>query len=62
MCEGLPSRRYPLRELLNNWEDNSAEEERIKEAFTKLSAETIAKLVEEEPDIYTIEDVKVRYR
>jgi hypothetical protein len=61
MCEGLPSRRYPLRELPHDLEDNPDEEEKTVEAFTMQSAETIAKLVEEEPDIYTIEDVKVGY-
>jgi len=61
MCEGLPSRRYPLRELPHGLEDNPDEEEKTVEAFTRLSAETIAKLIEEEPDTYTIEDVKVRY-
>ena len=61
MCEGLPSRRYPLYELPHDLEDNSDEEEKIVEAFTRLSAKTIAKLVEKEPDTYTIEDVKVRY-
>jgi len=54
-------RKYPLRELPHDLEDNPDEEEKILEAFTRHSAETIAKLVEEEPDIYTIEDVKVRY-
>jgi hypothetical protein len=32
------------------------------EVFTKLSAHTIAKLIENEPDVYSIEDVKVRYK
>jgi hypothetical protein len=32
------------------------------EAFTRLSAHTIAKLIEDEPDVYSIEDVKVRYK
>lgn len=38
------------------------EEEKIVEAFTSLSAQTISELIEEEPDSYTIEDVKVRYK
>jgi hypothetical protein len=57
MCEGLTSRRYPLRDL-----PPDEEEEKLVEAFTKLSGQIISKLIEEEPDNYTIEDVKVRYR
>ena len=38
------------------------EEKKIVEAFTKLSVHTIVKLIEDEPDVYSIEDVKVRYK
>jgi hypothetical protein len=62
MCEGLTSRRYPLRDLPSDEEEVPEEEEKLVEAFTKLSGQIISKLIEEEPDNYTIEDVKVRYR
>ena len=42
--------------------DNAFEEEKVIEAFTQLSAQIISELIEEEPDVYTIEDVKVKYR
>jgi hypothetical protein len=38
------------------------DEKKIEEAFTKLSAHTIAKLIEDEPDVHSIEDVIVRYK
>ncbi len=62
MCEGLTSRRYPLGDLPSDEEEAPEEEEKLVEAFTKLSAQTISELIEEEPDTYTIEDVKVRYK
>ncbi len=43
-------------------DEDEAPEEKIVEAFTSLSAQTISKLIEEEPDSYAIEDVKVRYK
>jgi hypothetical protein len=62
MCEGLTSRRYPLRDLPSDEEEAPEEEEKLVEAFAKLSGQIISKLIEEEPDTYTIEDVKVRYK
>jgi hypothetical protein len=43
-------------------DDDSDQEEKIEEAFTKLSGHTIAELIENEPDSYSIKDVKVRYK
>ena len=43
-------------------DDPIKEEEKSKEAFTKLSASTITNLIEDELDTYSIEDVKVRYK
>jgi hypothetical protein len=43
-------------------DDDSDQEEKIEEAFTKLSGHTIAELIENEPDCYSIKDVKVRYK
>jgi hypothetical protein len=43
-------------------DDDSDQEETIEEAFTKLSGHKIAELMENEPDSYSIEDVKVRYK
>jgi hypothetical protein len=62
MCEGLTSRRYPLRAFPQDEDEVPDGEEKIVEAFTNLSARTISELIEEEPDSYTIEDVKVRYK
>lgn len=62
MCEGLTSRRYPLRNLPSDEDEVPEDEEKLVEAFTKLSAQIISEQIEEEPDTYTIEDVKVRYR
>ena len=63
MCESLNPGKYP-RPKVSFAADDAANEDEMKteEAFTKLSAETIAKLIEDEPDIYSIEDVKVRYK
>lgn len=62
MCEGLTSRRYPLRNLPSDEDEVQEDEEKLVEAFTKLSAQIISEQIEEEPDTYTIEDVKVRYK
>lgn len=62
MCEGLTSRRYPQRDFPSDEEEVPEEEEKLVEAFTKLSAQVISELIEEEPDTYTIEDVEVRYK
>ena len=35
---------------------------KAEEAFKRLSADTIAKLIDEGPDVYSIADVKVRYK
>jgi hypothetical protein len=43
-------------------DDDSDQEEKIEEAFTNLSRHTITELIENEPDSYSIKDVKVRYK
>ena len=43
-------------------DDALEEEEMIIEAFTELSAQIISELIKEEPDIYTIEGVRVKYK
>lgn len=62
MCESLNPERYSRRKSSFSDEDIEEDEEKIEEAFTNLSAHTIAKLIEDEPDSYSIEDVKVRYK
>ena len=57
MCESSNPQKYFRRKV--SLIDDSTDEE---EAFTKLSAQTISKLIEEEPDVYSIEDAKVRYK
>lgn len=57
MCESSNSEKYSRRKV--PFADESMDEE---EAFTKLSGHAIAKLIEDEPDVYLIEDVKVRYK
>jgi hypothetical protein len=57
MCESSNSEKYSRRKA--PFADESMDEEG---AFTKLSGHTIAKLIEDEPDVYSIEDVKVRYK
>ena len=62
MCESMNPGKYSRRKV--SIADDGAEEseEKIEEAFTKLSTNTIANLIEDEPDAYSIEDVKVRYK
>jgi hypothetical protein len=62
MCESLNPGKRPLRKVSSPIDDDSDREETIEEAFTKLSGHTIAELMENEPDSYSIEDVKVRYK
>jgi hypothetical protein len=62
MCESLNPERDFRRKLSFVGEGIEEDEEKIKEAFTNLSAHTISKLIEDEPDSYSIEDVKVRYK
>jgi hypothetical protein len=62
MCESLNPEKYSRRKVSFADDDMDEEEKKIEEAFTKLSAHTIAKLIEDEPDVYSIEDVKVRYK
>lgn len=53
VCESLKYRKYPLRE-----QPSSEEKDKAKEAFCRLSAQTISELIQEEPDTYTLKDVK----
>ena len=62
MCEGIDPRKYSRGKVFIADEGAEEPEENIREAFTKLSAYTIAKLIEDEPDTYSIEDVKIRYK
>lgn len=62
MCEGLTSRKYPLRNLPSDEDEMPEDEEKLVEAFTRLSAQIISEQIEEEHDAYTIEDIKVRYK
>jgi hypothetical protein len=62
MCESLNPGKRPLRKVSSPMDDDSDQEEKIEEAFTKLSGHTIAELIENEPDSYSIKDVKVRYK
>lgn len=61
MCESMNPGKYSRRKGSLADESTEESEEKIEEAFTKLSADTIAKLIEDEPDAYSIEDVKARY-
>ena len=62
MCESLNPEKYSRRKYSFSDDGIEEDEEKIKEAFTNLSAHAIAKLIEDEPDSYSIEDVKVRYK
>jgi hypothetical protein len=62
MCESLSPEKYSRRKSSFSDEGIEEDDEKIEEAFTNLSGHTIAKLIEEEPDSYSIEDVKVRYK
>lgn len=62
MCESMNPGKYSGHKVSIADDDPIKEEEKSKEAFTKLSAFTITKLIEDEPDAYSIEDVKVRYK
>ena len=61
MCESPNPENYS-RTKVSFADDGTDEEEKKKEeAFTDLSAHTIAKLIEDEPDVYSIEDLKSWY-
>ena len=62
MCKSSDSKKYTRRRSSFSDESIEEDEEKMEEAFTNLSAHIIAKLIEEEPDSYSIEDVKVRYK
>jgi len=63
MCEGIDPRKYSRGKVFIADEGAEEPEENIREAFTKLSASTIAKAsLRTEPDTYSIEDVKIRYK
>ena len=62
MCESSSSEKYSRRKSYFSDESIEEDEEKVEEAFTNLSAHIIAKLIEGEPDSYSIEDVKVRYK
>ena len=62
MCEISNSEKYSRRRSSFSDESIEEDEEKMEEAFTNLSAHIIAKLIEDEPDSYSIEDVKVRYK
>ena len=62
MCESLNPEKHSRRKFSFVGEGIEEDEEKIKETFTNLSAHTISKLIEDEPDSYSIEDVKVRYK
>ena len=62
MCESSNPVNYSRRKISFADDRIDEDEKKIEEAFTKLSAHTIAKLIEDEPDVYSIEDVKVRYK
>jgi hypothetical protein len=62
MCESINLGKYSRRKVSVPDEGAEESEKKIEEAFTKLSANTIAKIIEDEPDAYSIDDVKVRYK
>ena len=62
MCESSYSEKYSIRGSSFSDESIEEDEEKIEEAFTNLPAHIIAKLIEDEPDSYSIEDVKSRYK
>jgi hypothetical protein len=63
MRKSLNPGKRPLRKVSSLMADgDSDQEEKIEESFIKLSGHTIAELMENEPDSYSIEDVKVRYK
>jgi hypothetical protein len=52
MCEGIDPRKYSRGKVFIADEGAEEPEENIRETFTKLSASTIAKLIEDEPDSF----------
>ena len=54
MCESMDPRKYSRRKISIADEGKEEPEEEIEKAFTKISAGTIAKLIEDEPDAYSI--------
>lgn len=61
MSESSNPEKYSLLKVSFADAATDEEEKGIEEAFTNLSVHTIAKLIDDEPDVYSIEDVKVRY-
>lgn len=63
MCASPKSGRSSRPNASITTNDTTNEDEmKAEEAFKRLSADTIAKLIYEEPDVYSIADVKVRYK
>ena len=63
MCASPKSGRSSRPNASITTNDTTNEDEmKAEEAFKRLSADTIAKLIEDEPDTYSIEDVKIRYK
>ena len=62
MCESSNPEKYSRRKVSFADDGTDEDEKKMEEAFTKLSGHTIAKLIEDEPDVYSIDDVKVRYK
>jgi hypothetical protein len=62
MCGSSNPEKYTRHKVSFADDGTDEEEKKIEEAFTKLSAHTIARLIEDEPDVYSIKDVKVRYK
>jgi hypothetical protein len=58
----LKSAKYPLRVPPSDGAEALGEDNEDREAFCRLSAQTVSELIQEEPDIYMIKDIKVRYR
>ena len=62
MCEISNSEKPSRRRSSFMDESIEDDEDKLEEAFTDLSAHVIAKLIEDEPDSYSIEDVKVSHK
>ena len=62
MSESSNSEKYSRRKSSFSNESIEDDKEKMEEAFTDLSAHVIAKLIEDEPDSYSIEDSKVIYK
>jgi hypothetical protein len=62
MCDSLKFVKHPIRIPPSDEAEVLGEDDKDREAFCRLSAQTMSELIQEEPDTYTIKDVKVRYR